>query len=148
MQDSSWLLTVRSGSSRSRTRCCSLGYFQVCSCFCKWICVSPLHALLALQPPPGEVTDKEPATSRADGLVQAQQALLFHMCVRETCQGHGYSILNFLVEGDIQLVQLRNLWAGLCWRGRVLDAACLWLICAWGSQVFFFLGLARLGLWS
>ena len=95
------------------------------------MCVSPLHALLALQPPAGEDTDKEPATSRADGLVQAQQALIFHTCVRETCQGHGYSILNFLMEGDIQLVQLRNLWAGLSWRGRVLDAACLWLICAW-----------------
>ncbi|CAE7257566.1 Ttc1, partial [Symbiodinium pilosum] len=69
------------------------------------------NALLLAWIFPGEVTDKEPATSRADGLVQ----------------GHGYSILNFLVEGDIQLVQLRNLWAGLCWRGAWSDDSREWL---------------------
>ena len=36
-------------------------------------------------------------------------------------QGHGYSIVNFLVEKDVQLVQLRNLW-GSSWRGGTCGA--------------------------
>lgn len=33
-------------------------------------------------------------------------------------EGHGYSILDFLVEDALYLVQLRNIWGAKTWRGN------------------------------
>eukprot|EP00439_Symbiodinium_sp_Y106_P046453 s1280_g5.t3 len=66
------------------------------------------NALLLAWILPGERADAKPP--RTDGLAE----------------GHGYSIVNFLVEKDVQLVQLRNLW-GSSWRGAWSDDSREWL---------------------
>ncbi|OLP83259.1 Calpain-D [Symbiodinium microadriaticum] len=66
------------------------------------------NALLLAWIFPGERADATPP--RADGLAE----------------GHGYSIVNFLVEKDVQLVQLRNLW-GSAWKGAWSDDSREWL---------------------
>jgi len=66
------------------------------------------NALLLAWIFPGERADAKPP--RTDGLAE----------------GHGYSIVNFLVEKDVQLVQLRNLW-GSSWRGAWSDDSREWL---------------------
>ena len=42
-------------------------------------------------------------------------------------QGHGYSVLDFLVEDALYLVQLRNLWGSKTWRGAWAEESKEWL---------------------
>jgi len=42
-------------------------------------------------------------------------------------QGHGYSILDFLVEDALYLVQLRNIWGAKTWRGAWAEDSKEWL---------------------
>lgn len=42
-------------------------------------------------------------------------------------QGHGYSILDFLVEDALYLVQLRNIWGSKTWRGAWAEDSKEWI---------------------